>query len=260
LIDSHCHLSSPAFDGQRGSVLARAAEAGVVQLVDVGCWPAAADRERSVALARDHGEVFCTVGVHPHDVARMEPGSVEHVAGLARDPRVVAVGETGLDFHYDHSPRDVQRRWFRRFIELAGEVALPLVVHSREADEETVAILRETDAGALAGVVHCFTGGPALADAALELGWSLGFTGIVTYKRADDVVAALRRTPLDRLLLETDAPYLAPVPRRGRQNEPAYLPHTVAKVAELLDRPVEEIAARTADNARRLFGIPAPGS
>ena len=173
---------------------------------------------------------------------------------------MVAIGETGLDYHYDHSPRDEQRRWFSRFVELAGELDLPLVVHSREADEDTVAILRETDAGALAGVVHCFTGGPALADAALELGWSLGFTGIVTYKRADDVGAALRRTPLDRLLLETDAPYLAPVPRRGKRNEPSFLPHTVARAAELLDRPVEEVAAATADNTRRLFGVPEPAS
>jgi len=258
VIDSHCHLSSSAFDEDRDAALDRALEAGVAQVLDIGCWPDAAARDRSVELAERRPEVSSALAVHPHDVARMAPDSLDHVRDRCAHPRVVAVGETGLDYHYDRSPPDEQRRWFRRFLELAGELSLPCIVHSRSADEDTVRILREVDAGALRGVVHCFTGGPALADVVLELGWSLGITGIVTYKNAEDVVDAARRAPLDRLLVETDAPYLAPVPRRGRRNEPAYVAHTVARLAELRELGADEVARATADNARRLFGLPAP--
>lgn len=258
MIDSHCHVSSSAFDEDREEVLDRAAQAGVTGVLDVGCWPTEAERERSVALSDRRPEVYSALAVHPHDVARAEAGSLDHVREACAHPRVVAVGETGLDYHYDRSPRDVQRRWFQRFLELAGELDLPVIVHSRAADDDTAEILRELDAGALRGVIHCFSGGPALADAALELGFSLGITGIVTYKQAEEVVDAARRCPLERLLVETDAPYLAPVPRRGRRNEPALLTHTVERLAELKGLPAEEVARATADNARRLFGLPLP--
>jgi TatD DNase family protein len=260
VIDSHCHVSDPRFDEDRAEVRERAREAGVSQFIDVGCWPAAADRERSVALATEWSECFSAIAVHPHDVGKMEPGSPDHVRELAREEKVVAIGETGLDYYYDHSPRDLQQQWFRNFLRLAGELDMPVVVHSRGADEDTARILREEGAASLRGVVHCFTGGPGLRDAVLDLGsgWHLGFTGIVTFKAADNVREAALATPIERMLVETDAPYLAPVPQRGKRNEPSFVAHTVAALAELKGVSAEELASATAGNTRRLFGLPVP--
>lgn len=253
MIDSHTHLSDARFDEDRSDALARARAAGVAGFVDVGCWAGAVDREKSLALARSEPDVWCALGVHPHDVTRMDAGSLEHVRELAADPRCVAIGETGLDHHYDHSPPDEQRRWFTRFVELAADLDKPVVIHSRAADAETLEVLRAVGWGR--GVIHCFTGGPALLDGALELGFHIGFTGIVTFRAAANVVDAARRTPLARTLVETDAPYLAPIPHRGQRNEPAFLPFTVARLAEVHGLPTTEMSAATSANARRLFGL-----
>ncbi len=261
IVDSHTHVSEARFDEDREAVLHRAREAGVGAFIDIGCWPEAERRLASVRLAEAHDDVWSVVGVHPHDVGGIGEAELDHVRALAGEhPRVVGVGETGLDFHYDHSPHDVQRTWFARFLELAGELDKPCVVHSRSADAETEEVMREVGASELRGVVHCFTGGPGLADAALDMGWHLGFTGIVTFKRADNVVDAVRRCPLDRILVETDAPYLAPIPHRGQRNEPAYLPRTVECIAEIKGVSAREVAAATTGNARRLFGLPDGGS
>lgn len=259
IVDSHTHTSGPEFDGDRAEVLARARVAGVDGFVDIGCWP---DRERrmaSVRLAEEHADVWSVVGVHPHDAGAVDADHVAHIRELVADhPRVVGVGETGLDYHYDHSPREVQRRWFVRFLELAGELHAPCVVHSRAADEDTLQVLRDAGAASLSGVIHCFTGGPALAEGALDLGWHLGITGIVTFRNADNVADAVRRCPLDRIVVETDAPYLAPTPHRGRRNEPAFLPGVVARIAEIKGLTPEAVAAATSANARRLFRLPPP--
>ena len=257
IIDSHTHVSDGRFDEDRAEVLARAREAGVGGFVDIGCWPERERRMASVRLAEEHGDVWSVVGVHPHDVGAIDDDHLAHVRELVSGhPRVVGVGETGLDFHYDHSPRQAQTEWFGRFLELAGELDAPCVVHSRSADDETVQVMRDHGAADLQGVIHCFTGGPGLADAALELGWHIGITGIVTFKRAENVADAVRRCPLDRLLVETDAPYLAPIPYRGKRNEPSYLPRTVERIAELKGVTPEEVAQATTANAQRLFRLP----
>ncbi len=258
IVDSHTHVSDGRFDEDRLRVLERGREQGVEAFVDIGCWPERDRRLASVRLAEDHEDVFSVIGVHPHDVGAIDDEDLAHVRELVQGhPRVVGVGETGLDFHYDHSPRDRQMQWFARFLDLAGELDKPCVVHSRSADEETVQVMKDSGAADLRGVIHCFTGGPALADGALELGWHIGFTGIVTFKRADNVVDAVRRCPLDRLLVETDAPYLAPIPHRGKRNEPAYLTHIVERIAQIKEMTVQEVAKATTANARRLFGLPA---
>ncbi len=260
IVDSHTHVSDGRFDEDRLEVLERGRAEGVEAFVDIGCWPEHERRLASVRLAEEHPDVWSVVGVHPHDVGSIGDDDLAHVRQLvAEHDRVVAVGETGLDYHYDHSPHDVQRRWFARFLELAGELDSPCVVHSRSADDDTVSVMREAGAADLQGVIHCFTGGPGLADAALELGWHIGFTGIVTFKRAENVIDAVRRCPLDRMLVETDAPYLAPIPHRGQRNEPAYLPRTVERIAQIKGVTVEEVAAATTANARRLFGLSGPG-
>jgi TatD DNase family protein len=257
IIDSHTHVSDGRFDEDRGEVLDRARASGVGAFIDIGCWPERERRLASVRLAEEHADVWSVVGVHPHDVGGLAEEHLEHVRELVRDhPRVVAVGETGLDFHYDRAPHDEQTRWFHRFLDLAGELDSPCVVHSRSADAQTVQVMQEAGAGDLQGVIHCFTGGPELAEGALELGWHIGFTGIVTFKSADNVVDAVRRCPMDRMLVETDAPYLAPIPHRGKRNEPAYLPRTVERIAEIKGMTAQEVAQATTANARRLFRLP----
>jgi TatD DNase family protein len=272
LIDSHCHLEpadfrSPEGEDERPAVLARAAAAGVVQLIVVGSGRGLGEPEGSVGLARAHAQLFATVGVHPHDACAVIAGRPPQQGGpageelwsavcaLAADPRVVGVGETGLDFHYDHSTPDEQRALMRRTLALARASGKPVSLHVREAHEEARQIVRE--AGDLpGGVVHCFTGGPEDARAWLALGFHVSLSGIVTFKSAAAIQEAARLVPADRLLLETDCPYLAPVPLRGKRNEPANLVHTAAFVARLRGAPVEELAAQSAAATRALFGLP----
>lgn len=255
--DSHLHLTDARFEEDRGDVLARAREAGVREMVTVATDPA--DARRCVELARAESGVWATAGLHPHDAGRFSASLLDEVRELTSLPEVVAVGETGLDFHYDNAPRDLQRESFRAHLELAAETGLPTVVHSREADEETAAILREF-AGRCRGVLHCFTGGDALLDAGLEADWHVSFSGILTFGGAA-MEAQARRVPEDRLLVETDSPYLAPVPRRGRRNEPAWVLHTCGRLAELRGVPPEQMVAATRRNARAFYGLgPASGA
>lgn len=272
LIDSHCHLEpgdfrSPEGEDERPAVLARAAAAGVCQMIVVGSGQGLAEADNSVALARAHGHLFATVGVHPHDACAVisarppkqgGPAGEElwaAVCALAREERVVGVGETGLDFHYDHSTPDEQRALMRRTLALSREVGKPVSLHVREAHEEARRLVRE--AGDLpGGVVHCFTGDADDARAWVELGFHVSLSGIVTFKSAAAIQEAARQLPPERLLLETDCPYLAPVPLRGKRNEPANIVHTAAFVARLRGVATEELAASSAAATRALFGLP----
>ncbi|MEX0759983.1 MAG: TatD family hydrolase [Tistlia sp.] len=260
LVDSHCHLDYLEEAGDLDGVIARARNAGVGTLLTISTklstW------EGVHAIARRYPEVWCSVGVHPHEAEKEGQETPDRLIALAAEPEVVGIGETGLDFYYEHSPRRAQEASFRSHIAAARETGLPLIVHARDADDETVRVLREEyAAGAFPGVIHCFTAGPALAEAALEIGFSISLAGIVTFKTADALRETVRRVPLDRLLVETDAPYLAPVPYRGRTNEPAYVPHTAARLAELKEVTLEALAAATTANFFRLFAkAVAPGA
>lgn len=249
LFDSHCHLTDTRFEGDRSEVLARAREAGVTRIVTVGSD--LEDSRAAAALAAGADGVWSTAGVHPHMAGAARAGDLEALAELIQShPSVVAVGETGLDYHYENSPRDVQRRWFREQLALARTLARPVVVHSREADEDTAAIL--TDFPDVTVVLHCFSGGATLLDAALAMGCYVSFSGIVSFKNfhAHD---AVRAVPGDRLLLETDAPYLAPVPKRGKRNEPAFVGFVAEAVAAHLGDDPQVVARRTTRNALRFY-------
>jgi TatD DNase family protein len=248
-VDAHCHVHDARIpDGTAGAVDAAAA-AGVTTLITVGC-----DRptsEAAIAAAAAHPEVHATVGLHPHDAVQ----GVDTVVDLLDTPGIVAVGEAGLDYYYDHSPRETQQRVFAEQIALATDRGLPLVIHSRDAWDDTFAILREVGVPART-VFHCFTGGPDEARQALDLGAVLSFSGIVTFAGAPDVQAAAVLCPLDRMMVETDSPYLAPRPHRGKPNRPAWVAHVGQFVADLRDRPVAEIARATTTTARTFFGLP----
>ncbi len=257
LIDSHCHLDIADFDVDRDALLERAATAGVCEIVTIGASAGLESNHRAVAIAESHPHVHATVGIHPHDAAIVDDPVMDAVERLARRPKVVAVGETGLDYYYDNSPRPAQRAAFRRFIALSRARSLPLVVHLRDADEDALAILREERAHEVGGVIHCFSSDARAATAFLDLGFHLSFSGIITFKAAEPVRAAAKITPSDRLLIETDAPFLAPVPFRGRRNEPALLVQTAVTLSEIRAEPVETLATCTRDNTRRLFRLPA---
>jgi TatD DNase family protein len=261
LIDSHCHIDGEDFDGDREAVLARAREAGVSPLVVVGTGASLALIRKAVALAEREPDVFAAVGVHPHDAARIQPDWWGPLEELARHPKVVAVGETGADFHYDNSPRVDQLAAFREHVRLARRAGKPVVCHVRDAHEETRVILQEERAAEVGGVIHCFTGGPDDAAAYVKLGMHISFSGIVTFKgkSADPIRAAVKRVPLDRILVETDAPFLAPVPMRGQRNEPAFVLHTAEVVAREAGVPLETLAAATVANASALFRLTAHG-
>jgi len=250
LVDSHCHLADPAFDADREVVLSRALAAGVAAIVVVADGVGAA--ERCLALAARPG-LFATAGVHPHHASRFDGRAAERLDELLAHPRVVAVGETGLDYHYDHSPREAQREAFAWHLARAAATGKPAVVHSREADADTARLLADAPAG-LTGVLHCFSAGPEVLEAALARGLAVSFSGMLTFKSWDGRWA-LERVSEDRLLVETDAPYLAPAPHRGRRNEPAFVAATAARLAELLGTDPARAAALTAANARRLFHL-----
>jgi TatD DNase family protein len=256
LTDSHAHVDGPEFDADRDEVLARARAAGVQRIVVIGAVGSPESAERAVALAERDPEIWATVATHPHDVAQMTDAWWAVHERLARHPRVVAVGETGLDYYYDHSPREVQREAFARFIELARAVDKPVVCHIRDAHDDARAILRS--GGVARCVIHCFTGTPDDARAYAELGYYVSFSGIVSYKTAQGLRDAVPVVPRDRLLIETDCPYLAPVPRRGKRNEPAFLTHTAEVVARCAGMSFEDLAEVTTRNACRVFGLAEP--
>jgi TatD DNase family protein len=250
VIDSHCHLDNEQFDADRDAVIERALQAGVSKLVAIGTGNGPPDLEAGVRLADRHACFYATIGVHPHDAAKATPETFARLRELAAHPKVIAIGEIGLDYHYDFSPREAQKDVLIEQMRIAAETKKPIVIHTREAWQDTVALLRENWRGA--GIMHCFSGGPAEAEEALALGFYLSFGGIVTFPKAANIQEAARMAPADRLLIETDAPYLAPVPKRGKRNEPAYIIETARKLAELRGVSVEEIAAATTTNFERL--------
>jgi TatD DNase family protein len=252
LIDSHCHLDFPDLAADEAGVLARARTAGVAGMLTIGTRLDQFARVR--AIAERHENVWCSVGVHPHEAKEEGQRTPDRLVEAAQHAKVVGIGETGLDFYYEHSPREEQAESFRAHIAAARQTGLPLIVHTRDADGETGDILEvEHRKGAFPGLIHCFSSGPEVARRALALGLYISISGIVTFKAAESLRAIVRDIPLDRLLVETDAPYLAPVPKRGRTNEPAFVFHTAARVAELKSVSMAELEAVTTDNFFRLF-------
>lgn len=258
VIDSHCHLDYPGLAEDLGQVIARAEGAGVRLMLSIGTRVRKFDQV--LVIAERHADVFCTVGTHPHNAAEEPDITVDELVALARHPKVVGIGEAGLDYHYDHSPRDVQALSFRTHIAAARETGLPLVIHSREAEADTATILEEEmKTGAFKPLLHCFSSRTELALRGLRLGAYVSFSGILTYKNAEDLRATARQVPMDRLLVETDAPYLAPVPYRGKTNEPAFVVNTLAKLAEVKDVTQTEMAETTSRNFFALFDkVPKP--
>jgi TatD DNase family protein len=258
LVDSHCHLDFPDFKDELDGVVGRAKDAGVGRMVTIST------RVRRLpdllAISRRFPDVFCSVGTHPHHAHEELDIGAEELATLAADPHVVAVGEAGLDYHYDNSPRDAQEQGFRAHIAAARETGLPLVIHSRDADDDMAAILRhESGEGAVPAVLHCFTGGRELAFAGIDLGLYVSFTGILTFKRSDDLRAIAAALPADRILVETDAPYLAPGKYRGKRCEPSYVTETAKVLADVRGVSPDEIARQTTENFFRLFRkVPRP--
>jgi TatD DNase family protein len=258
LVDSHCHLDY--YDEESGeleAVIARARAGGVSTMLTISTRISEFDRVRSIA--ERFPDVYCTVGIHPHEAASEPEVDVSDIVELTKHPKVVGIGETGLDFYYDRSPRDRQAQVFRTHVAAARETGLPLVVHSRDADEETVAILRDgANDGPLRGLIHCFSTTRRLSGPALKLGFLISFSGILTFKNAGQLREIAKEIPTSCLLVETDAPYLAPAPHRGKRNEPAFVTHTLAQLAELLATPVADLAAATTANFFRLFSEAQP--
>jgi TatD DNase family protein len=254
LIDSHCHLADPAYAPDRGEVLERAWAAGVERVIVIGESRAASGR--ALQLARDHPQLVTTAGVHPHDARDWDPDTERWLVDVLQDPLVVAVGETGLDFHYDHSPRPAQRKAFESQLRIAADTGKPAVIHARDADEEVAAILG--DHSGVTAVLHSFSSGMGLLRAGLVHRHYVSFSGMVTFKnwRLDE---AIRETPLERLLLETDGPYLAPVPYRGKRNEPAFVRQVAERIADVRGMPVDELIAITGENANRVFQLEVRG-
>lgn len=252
LVDAHCHLdsfSAPEIE----EIIARARAVKVERLIANGMWKAPGDFGSTLELAKTHSCVSPTVAIHPHDCGQAIASDWDRLEALAQNPLVVAVGETGLDFHYHHSSPGRQREAFRWTIALAKRVKKPLVVHVREADDEAIRILQEEGASEVGGQIHCFSGNRAFARAYLDLGFYLSFSGIVTFKNADEIREVAKMTPDDRLLIETDSPYLAPLPYRGKRNEPAFLVETAKRVAQVRETGLEELARVVWRNAQQLF-------
>ena len=251
LVDSHAHLDDARYADDREAMIQRARDAGIHRILTIGNGTGPDDMGCGIPVAEAYDWIYTSVGVHPHDAAKVEERHFELMERLAAHPRVVAIGETGLDYHYDNSPRETQREVFRRQADLALRLDLPLIVHTREADGDTAAILRQ--ARSSRGVLHCFTSGADLAKVALDLGFMISFSGIVTFPSARDLVAIARTVPSDRLLVETDCPYLAPVPHRGKLNEPAFVAETVRFLAVARGVSADQISEETSRNFERLF-------
>ncbi len=259
LIDSHCHIDGDAFDEDRDEVVRRATEAGIAAMLNVGTGdPHSDDFRKAVAVANRYEKVYASVGVHPHDAKLYDDAAENHLIGLVKSSnKVIAWGEIGLDFYYDHSPRDVQREVLRRQIRTARELDLPIIIHSRDADDETVEILSDecSHESFRGGIMHCFGGTPKMAEALMSLGFLISFAGNVTFKKAENLRDSARVVPLDKLLVETDCPFLTPIPFRGKRNEPAYVEHTARFLADFLGVEFKVLAERTTQNFLELFRL-----
>jgi TatD DNase family protein len=258
ILDAHCHLADPRLYPDLDGALARAADAAVGTIVAVGAIDTIETDRLTIEIAERHPQVFAAVGVHPHNAVDCDEPRIAALAALARSPKVVAIGETGLDFHYMHSPADAQERSFRRHLKLACALNRPVMIHCREAERRLCEIVRETGLPPAGGMIHCFTGDADAAREFVELGFYVSFSGILTFRKADALRAAAMVVPEDRLLIETDAPYLAPEPYRGRSNEPAYVRRVFETMVALRGADASALAARICDNAARLFKLPAP--
>src|SRR5215475_6823126 len=259
-IDSHAHLDVPNYDADRAEVIDRARQSGVELILEIcGSDVSKGSLDVGLKLAEEYQFIYAAVGVHPHEASLYDEALERKLLAMSDHEKVLGWGEIGLDYHYDHSPRDAQRRVFRRQLRLALDCRLPAIIHTREAEDDTIQILREDwrDAGgdAVGGIIHCFTGTRKLAEAAIEMGFHISFSGVLTFKNAGDLREVARSVPMERLLIETDCPFLAPLPYRGKRNEPAFVRETAAKLAELKGVGVEEIALATGDNFKRLFDL-----
>lgn len=258
-VDSHCHIDGPEYDLDRNEVIERAGEAGVTRMLNVGTGdPNSGAFERAIELAEGHDNIYAAIGTHPHDARLFDARAERRIEELIRQSvKVIAWGEIGLDYHYDNSPREVQQDVFRRQLNLAREATLPAIVHTREAEEDTIEILRsgwmQPNRG---GIMHCFSGSLSLAEACISLGFLISFAGNLTFKKADALREVAIQIPLDRMLIETDCPYLTPVPYRGRRNEPARVVETARCLAALRGLTVDEVGAITTANFSRLFNLP----
>lgn len=260
LIDTHAHLDDPKYDADRAEVIERALEAGVKRIITVGCWNRDTGFKPVLDILDKYGFVYAALGVHPHDAkGAVDPAPFDEIKSLALDKRysgrIVAIGETGLDYHYDNSPREVQQEVFRKEIRLARELNLPLIIHTREAEKDTVDILKEEEAAEIGGVFHCFSGSSAMAAEAVGMGFYLSFSGVVTFPRAEELRGVVKRLPIEKMLVETDCPYLAPVPERGKRNEPAFVVNTARSIAETKGLTLDDVARITTLNAEQVFGI-----
>lgn len=253
LVDSHCHLNFEQLSSELDAVVARAADAGVGHMLTIGTKLREFDAVRAIAEA--YPNIHCSVGVHPHEAeSEADEVTTAKLISLTQHPKVVALGETGLDYYYEHAPRDLQKKSFRIHIATARETGLPLIVHTRNADRDTIDILREEyEKGPFTGVIHCFSSGWEVAEKSMEIGFYISISGIVTFKAAGDLRDHVAKIPVEKLLVETDSPYLAPVPKRGKSNEPSFVTHTAAKVAEIKGLDPDQLAAITTNNFFNLF-------
>ena len=252
LVDSHCHLNYEGLSNQIPALLARAKAAGVSHMLCI--CSRLSEFDEILAVTEVHDTVFCSVGIHPHDVEKEPETDVETLVHLACHPKTVGIGETGLDFYYDNSPRKAQERNFRIHIRAARATGLPVIIHTRDADDRTIGILREEAGdGLFPGLIHCFTAGKTVADCAVDLGLYISLSGIITFKNAEAILDTVKTVPLERILVETDSPFLAPIPHRGKANEPSYVIHTAKKAAEIFGISFDDLATTTTDNFFRLF-------
>jgi len=259
LIDSHAHIDFPQFDDDRDAMLARARAAGVSTILAIGVGPGPEKLDAALPYAEAHNWIYTTVGIHPHEAKEVTPAHLDTLAKLARHPKVIAFGEIGLDYYYDHSPRDVQARVFRQQMELAAAAKLPIIIHCRDAWDDCLRILDEAwKPTGLGGILHCFTSTLEHARHGVDLGFMVSFTGNLTYPKAQEIRDVAKALPLSNILLETDSPYLAPQPFRGKRNEPAYVLEVAKTLANVRNLDLQETAATTSENFRRFFRLPRP--
>lgn len=259
LIDSHAHIDFPQFDDDRDAMLARARAAGVSTILAIGVGPGPEKLDAAIPYAESRDWIYTTVGIHPHEAKEVTPAHLETLAKLAQHPKVIAFGEIGLDYHYDHSPRDVQERVFRQQMELAHAAKLPIIIHCRDAWDDCLRILDDAwKPTGLTGILHCFTSTLEHARRGIDLGFMVSFTGNLTYPKAQSIRDVAKALPLSNILIETDSPYLAPQPFRGKRNEPAYVLEVAKTLANVRNLDLQETAARTSENFRRFFRLPRP--